>query len=124
MRVFGRTLGIGLALVVLAGTAASAAGVVVERHAGADRYATAAALATTQFAKVDGSVAAAVITTGQKFPDAVTAGAAGFPVILVPSSGAAPQSAKDALNSLNPLAVVVVGGTGAVTEQTLDTMGL
>lgn len=96
----------------------------VDRVAGNDRYETAAALATSQFAKVNGSVAAVVIATGQNFPDAVAAGAAGLPVLLVPSTGSAPQVVKDALVALNPLGVIVMGGTGAVSQATLASLGL
>ena len=96
----------------------------VDRIAGANRYETAAAIATSQFAKVNGAVAAVVIATGQNFPDAIAAGGAGYPVLLVPSTGPAPQVVKDALGLLNPLAVVVMGGTAAVSEATLTSLGL
>lgn len=96
----------------------------VDRVAGNDRYETAAAAATSQFAKVNGSVAAVVIATGQSFPDAIAAGAAGYPVLLVPSTGAAPQVVKDVLNALNPLGVMVAGGTAAVSAATLVSLGL
>lgn len=95
----------------------------VDRVAGVNRYETSAALAG-EFAKVNGSVAAVVIATGQNFPDAIAAGAAGYPVLLVPSTGAAPQAVKDALAALNPLGVVVAGGTGAVSAETLASLGL
>ncbi|HYD09276.1 MAG TPA: cell wall-binding repeat-containing protein, partial [Acidimicrobiales bacterium] len=119
-------------IVVLGGTAAVSDGVLnglrqyssdVTRVAGVNRYATSAALAG-QFRQVDGSVAAVVIATGEKFPDAVTAGAAGYPVLLVPSCGAPSPEVQGALNGLNPLAVVVMGGTGAVCDATLDALGL
>ena len=96
----------------------------VDRIAGANRYETAAAVARSQFSKVNGSVAAVVIATGQNFPDAIAAGAAGYPVLLVPSTGPAPQVVKDALDSLDPLAVIVMGGTGAVSQATLLSLGL
>ena len=95
----------------------------VDRIAGVNRYDTSAAVAA-EFTKVNGSVAAVVIATGQNFPDAVAAGAAGYPVLLVPTNGAASQAVKDALSALNPLAVLVMGGTGAVSETTLDSLGL
>lgn len=95
----------------------------VDRVAGVDRYETSAALAG-EFTKVNGSVAAVVIATGQNFPDAVSAGAAGYPVLLVPTNGQASQTVKNALAALNPLAVLVMGGTGAVSEATLDSLGL
>jgi elongation factor G len=54
----------------------------------------------------------------------VAAGAAGYPVLLVPPTGAVPQPVKDALAQLNPLGVIVMGGTGAVSAATLASMGL
>ena len=45
-------------------------------------------------------------------------------MLLVPSTGAAPQAVKDALGALNPLGVVVMGGTGAVSAETLTSLGL
>jgi putative cell wall-binding protein len=81
-------------------------------------------VSTSQFAKVNGSVAAVIIATGQNFPDAVTAGAAGYPVLLVPSTGSAPQVVKEALDALNPLAVIVMGGTAAVSPETVTSLGL
>lgn len=96
----------------------------VDRVAGISRYETAAALATSQFARVNGSVAAVVIATGQNYPDAVAAGAAGLPILLVPTTGNAPQAVKEALVALNPLGVVVMGGTGAVSDATLRSLGL
>jgi putative cell wall-binding protein len=96
----------------------------VDRVAGNSRYETAAAVATSQFTKVNGSVAAVIIATGANFADAVAAGAAGYPVLLVPPTGAVPQPVKDALAQLNPLGVIVMGGTGAVSAATLASMGL
>lgn len=95
----------------------------VQRVAGVNRYETSAALAG-EFTEVNGSVAAVVIATGQNFPDAVAAGAAGYPVLLVPSTGAAPQAVRDALGALDPLGVIVMGGTAAVSQETLASLGL
>ena len=95
----------------------------VDRVAGTDRYETSAALAG-EFTKVNGSVAAVVIATGQNFPDAVAAGAAGYPVLLVPTNGQASAATKLALAALNPLGVIVMGGTGAVSQTTLASLGL
>jgi putative cell wall-binding protein len=96
----------------------------VDRVAGVDRYETAARIARSEFTKVDGSVAAAVVATGRTFPDAVTAGAAGHPVLLVPSTGPAPAVVKQALDALNPLGVLVLGGTSAVSQATVASLGL
>jgi putative cell wall-binding protein len=93
----------------------------VTRIAGATRYDTAAQVARTQFGPLVGGL---VVATGQSFPDAVAAGAAGFPIILVPSGGSAPAEAKAAIEALKPLGVVVLGGQGAVPDQTLASLGL
>jgi putative cell wall-binding protein len=93
----------------------------VTRIAGGSRYDTAAMVAQAEFPALVGGV---VIATGQNFADAVAAGAAGYPILLVPSSGAAPESVKAALARLRPLGIVVVGGEGAVSGQTLASLGL
>jgi len=93
----------------------------VDRIAGVDRYETAALVAESEFAaaKVNGSVGAAIVATGRTFPDAVTAGAAGHPVLLVPPTGPIPPRVQQALSSLRPLSLVVMGGPGAVSDETL-----
>jgi putative cell wall-binding protein len=93
----------------------------VSRVAGNDRYETAALVARQEFGSLTGGL---VIATGVQYPDAVAAGAAGFPVLLVPSTGSAPASVKSALDALEPLGVLVMGGTGAVSEDTLRSLGL
>ena len=65
-----------------------------------------------------------MIATGQSFPDAVAAGAAGFPVLLVPSRGAAPAEVRSAIDALRPLGVLVLGGEAAVSPATLASLGL
>ncbi|MCU1498013.1 MAG: hypothetical protein JWM47_1966, partial [Acidimicrobiales bacterium] len=93
----------------------------VTRVAGGTRYATAAQLARQEFGTLVGGL---VIATGQQFPDAVAAGAAGYPILLVPSTGPAPAEVKAALDALQPLGVLVLGGPGAVSAQTLASLGL
>jgi putative cell wall-binding protein len=93
----------------------------VQRIAGNDRYETAALVARSQFGTLIGGL---VIATGERFADAVAAGAAGFPVLLVPSSGSAPGSVKAALDALAPLGILVMGGPGAVADATLASLGL
>jgi putative cell wall-binding protein len=93
----------------------------VTRIAGANRYATAAQVARSEFGSLVGGV---VIATGQQFPDAVAAGAAAHPILLVPSSGVAPAEVKAALDALKPLGVWVLGGPGAVADATLASLGL
>jgi putative cell wall-binding protein len=93
----------------------------VSRVAGNDRYETSAKLAQQEFGSLIGGL---VVATGTAFPDAVAAGAAGYPILLVPSQGAAPASSKAALAALHPLGVIVMGGTNAVSDATLASLGL
>jgi PKD repeat protein len=89
----------------------------VTRDAGSNRYATAAAVATTEFTA---PVPVAFIATGANFPDALAgAAAAGHrhgPVLLIDSAhGTIPIETQDALNTLKPVRIVVLGGTGVVS---------
>lgn len=93
----------------------------VSRVAGNNRYETSAVLARQEFGSLIGGL---VVATGDQFPDAVAAGAAGYPVLLVPSTGAAPAAVKAALDALAPLGVVVMGGPNAVSDATLASLGL
>ena len=89
----------------------------VTRESGANRYSTAAAVATAEFTS---PVAVAYIATGQNFPDALAgAAAAGSqhgPVLLIDSVGdTIPTATQDALTALHPAHIVVLGGTGVVS---------
>jgi putative cell wall-binding protein len=92
----------------------------VVRYAGADRYATAAAVSAASFAP---GVPVAYIATGANFPDALAGGsAAGFkggPVLLVGASGV-PGSTAAELERLQPDEIVVLGGSSAVSDATFD----
>jgi putative cell wall-binding protein len=84
------------------------------RVGGADRYATAAAVAAAYFP----SSHAAFIATGANFPDALAAaGPAGVlraPILLV-GSGVPPASAEQ-VRRLRPARVVILGASGVVSE--------
>lgn len=89
------------------------------RLAGADRFATAAAIAADAWA--DGA-RIAVVATGHEVPDAVAAGAAlggDGPVLLV-GEDAVPDSTHDALADLGVEEILVAGGEQAVAEHLLD----
>jgi putative cell wall-binding protein len=90
----------------------AAMGIEITRLAGADRYATSAAVATTVF----GFAPEVLVSTGANFPDGLVSGALGLPLLLLPPSGV-PQSIVDALDSLDATQVTILGGTGAVTEE-------
>ncbi|MCV0403142.1 MAG: cell wall-binding repeat-containing protein [Chloroflexi bacterium] len=87
----------------------------VQRLAGADRYATAAAVSAASFSP---GVPVAYVATGATFPDALAAGAAaahlGGPVLLV-SSSSIPASTASELSRLRPQVIKVVGGTAVVS---------
>ncbi|HWB71773.1 MAG TPA: PQQ-dependent sugar dehydrogenase, partial [Egibacteraceae bacterium] len=114
-------------IVVLGGTAAVSPTVEVqlalyargnvERLAGPDRFATAAAVSASHF---DPGVAAAYVASGLGFPDALAGGAAGAavdgPVLLVLPDAVPDPTARELLR-LQPALIVVLGGEQAVSAQ-------
>jgi putative cell wall-binding protein len=86
----------------------------VRRQAGGDRFATAAAVATAGFGP---GVPVAYVATGLDFPDALAGGVAaareGGPILLV-SSTDVPSPTLDALRTLRPERVVLLGGEAAI----------
>ena len=89
----------------------------VVRYAGADRFATAAAISADTFSP---GVAVAYIANGSSFPDALAgAAAAGTikgPVLLANSTGALNPATIAELTRLNPVNIVVLGGTGVISD--------
>jgi putative cell wall-binding protein len=96
--------------------AAIAPEVPVVRIGGPDRYVTAAAVARAAFPS---GCTTAVVTTGEGFPDALSAsalaGAVSGPVLLS-KPDSLPSAISDALSSLGVSDVIVVGGRGAVSD--------
>ena len=94
----------------------------VSRLAGADRYATAAAISAASFSA---GVPVAYVATGANFPDALAAGAAaarrGGPVLLV-TSGSIPPATASELARLQPAAIKVVGGASIVSDGVLASL--
>jgi putative cell wall-binding protein/uncharacterized protein YkwD len=92
------------------------------RISGADRYATAAALSSASFGS---KVSVAYIATGADFPDALAAGPAaahaGGPVLLV-AKNELPAPTATELARLKPDRIVVLGGTGAVSNAVLNAL--
>ena len=90
--------------------------VVVDRFAGADRYATAAAISSGTFAA---GVPVVYVATGRNFPDALAGGPAAArdrgPVLLV-TGGAIPAVTSAELQRLQPQRIVVLGGTSVITQ--------
>ncbi|MDA3011763.1 MAG: cell wall-binding repeat-containing protein, partial [Actinomycetota bacterium] len=90
------------------------------RVAGLDRYETAAKLSASSFTS---GVAVAYVVTGEKFPDALAAGAAagrsGGPVLLTRLKSL-PSVTVTELKRLAPKRVIVVGGTAVVSDLVID----
>lgn len=88
----------------------------VERLAGADRYATAAAISREFFAP---GVPVAVVATGANFPDGLAAGPAadelGGPVLFV-TRDSVPAVTRTELLRLKPQQIVVVGGLDVISS--------
>jgi putative cell wall-binding protein len=93
---------------------------VVERVAGADRFATAAAISASLFVP---GVPVAYIATGSNFPDAlagVPLGAlSGGPILLSGSDGLPAATAAE-LSRLRPGRIVILGGPSVVSEAVAD----
>lgn len=114
--------GTGAGLVALAPAASATTGVSAHRLAGANRYATAAAVAEAAFPSGSDY---AVVVSGQKFPDAMSAGyLAGqrnAPVLLT-GQASLPADTLSALKTLKVRHVFVVGGTAAVSQAVITAL--
>jgi putative cell wall-binding protein len=89
---------------------------VVDRLAGKDRFAAAAAISASQF---DGGVPVVFVANGLDYPDALSAGPAavrlGGPVLLVTPT-TIPDAITTELERLSPQRIVVVGGARSVSD--------
>lgn len=94
----------------------------VERLAGADRFATAAA-AAREGVRLRGAPADAVLlATAGHFADALAAGplaAAGDAPLLLTRPDALPEATRAAIGDLDPRQVIAIGGSAAIREATL-----
>jgi len=110
----------GLALPLLATPAGAVQETDTSRLQGQDRYGTAAAVALDTFPDGASSV---VLATGQKFADALAAnglaGALGAPILLT-TTAELPEVTEEALATLGPDTVYVMGGTAAVSQAVED----
>lgn len=110
------------AVLVGAPSPAAAAGMTVNRHGGADRYATAALVSARHFPP---GVAVAYVATGANFPDALAGGPAaaraGAPILLV-SPTDIPAATRQELTRLRPGRIVVLGGPGVIGAQVAGTL--
>jgi outer membrane protein assembly factor BamB/putative cell wall-binding protein len=110
MALFGVGL-VGSAAPVEARTAAPE----VHRVAGGDRFATAAALSAASYP--DGADLV-MVATGTSFPDALAGGpaVAGIGPVLLVTRDTVPEATRREIARLRPALIVVLGGTGAVSE--------
>lgn len=110
-----------VAQVVVAPPAGALPGFAFTRLSGADRYATAAAVATSTFSSAE----TVVVATGEDFPDALAAaylaGARNAAVLLV-RRHEVPLATTAALATLRTTTVILVGSTGAVGQDVQDTL--
>jgi len=87
------------------------------RQAGADRYTTAVDVSAKHFEKP--GVPVAYVATGEDFPDALTGGPAaaklGGPILLT-RKDKLPSATVSELRRLKPERIVVLGGTGVISE--------
>lgn len=94
----------------------------VDRIAGPDRYATAAAISAGTFAT---GVPAAFIATGATFPDGLSGSAAAAhfdgPVLLT-QAGLLPGSTKTELTRLHPQRIFVLGGSGVISDAVVSAL--
>jgi putative cell wall-binding protein len=86
----------------------------VRRIAGADRYATAAAISRT-FVSAATPPAAVLLASGESFADALAAGSTAAPVLLT-APGALPDVTRAELDRLHPGSITILGGTAAVSD--------
>ncbi|HET8586679.1 MAG TPA: cell wall-binding repeat-containing protein, partial [Candidatus Limnocylindria bacterium] len=97
-------------------TGAGSSRALIDRLAGADRYATAAAISAASY---EPGVPVAYLATGLDFPDALVAGPAaaklGGPILLT-RPDAVPQAIVDELTRLKPQRIVLVGSAAVVGE--------
>lgn len=98
----------------------------VQRIAGADRYQTAAKVA--EIVGVDGVIIepqseAVYVATGGNWPDALSAGVAASSsgtTLVLTRKDEVPAASMDALVSIDPPRIVVLGGEGVVSEDVMD----
>jgi cell wall-associated protease len=103
----------------VAATARSISGATVERVQGSDRYETALQIARELAERSGEPPAAAVVASGEGFPDALSAvpmaASAGRPILLARSTDVT-WATRQGLDELGIEGVVIVGGPGVVGE--------
>ncbi|HEY0869138.1 MAG TPA: cell wall-binding repeat-containing protein, partial [Acidothermaceae bacterium] len=114
-RLIAASLSAAAAALFLGVSGTALASPTVVRYAGADRYATSAAMVDANYAP---GVPVAYIATGLNFPDALAGGAAaanqGGPLLLT-DPNAIPDAVGAELRRLTPARIVVLGGLSSVS---------
>ena len=91
----------------------------VTRHWGQTKYDTAAAISAATFRP---GAPVVYVATGENFPDALVgaaaAGKAGAPLLLTPRTSI-PASIRAELTRLAPGRIIVLGGTGVISDATM-----
>ncbi len=109
-----------LATSVSTATVSAAAGQ-VSRTSGADRYETASQVATTNWTTSEN----VVLVSGEGYADAVSASALAKKLnapILLTSAKTLDSKANDALNTLKPKNIYIIGGNASVSKQVRDSL--
>jgi putative cell wall-binding protein len=113
---------LALTALPLVASARADSGFTFTRVAGADRYATAAALARA----IGGDAGSAVIATGEDFPDALAgadlAGATSSPLLLT-KRDSLPDATRAALRDLGVHTVTLLGGSAAISDGVASALG-
>ena len=94
-------------------------GLSVVRISGSDRYATAAAVALRIRTETGSYPKVAFVVTGDKFADALSASPVAYALkapILLTKAKSVPAASRNALGSLHPDRIVIVGGTTVVSS--------
>ena len=98
----------------------------VFRYAGANRFATAAAVVADDF-PVASDVSVVFVAVGSNFPDALAgaavAGKLGAPLLLLVNAASIPAETAAELTRLSPDTIVVLGGTAVISEGVEDLLG-
>lgn len=95
--------------------------ITTDRVAGSDRFETAAAV--SQWRPTFGSPSTVYVVNGLNFPDALSAGAAAREgTLLMVRQNSVPVATRAELARLSPDRIVVVGGTGVVSNGVLTTL--
>lgn len=95
----------------------SSGGVVVDRLAGADRYATAAQVALHAFPQ-----GASRVYVGVEGPDALVSGQITDGPVLLVQRDSVPAPTLEALRQLRPVHITIIGGPAAVSPQVEDAL--